>query len=531
MSVLETLVTLFTADTTDLKKGNDEAKKSTDDTEKKLKSTDVAAQKLGTSLVRAAASFGALIATAVSVGALVTGLKEAAASAKVLSDLSQQTGDSVESIDAWSNAIKSAGGDASQFQSTLVSMNNMLQDIQFNPKSASIPYFRWLGINIRNSKGEMKSFLELLPELASAFEKLNPKQAQMLGQKIGLDQSTIMLLQKGRNEVDAIIKKQKELGVITKQDTEIVNKFNEQWENTTHSFRTLFVMANATILPILTKVSEALENMAKFFIRHKDLIVGGLIAIGTTIAYFLLPMIKKATLAFAGIGGGIFIAIAAAALLYDDIKTFMEGGDSVIGRAIQKWPILGEIFKAIGDDIMLTIKNLNDFGTMLGGLIFDTVQLGKAITQWVVGAVESLFGWIQNVGVAMRSLLGLPQEGVSIDKNISVTNTGVPKIDPQKIAQSVIPVPGVDTQKIAESMELGKRAVSLADTSPLSSQTAGSILNNNRNSSSRNVDVRTGDINIQTQATDSQGIAFSIKDSLENQIRGAMGNFNDGVVA
>jgi len=89
----------------------------------------------------------------------------------------------------------------------------------------------------------------------------------------------------------------------------------------------------------------------------------------------------------------------------------------------------------------------------------------------------------------------------------------------------------MSVQKLIESVEIGKRAITLASTSPISAQTSNSILNTGGNSSSRSVDVRTGDINIQTQATDSQAIALSINESLQNVIRGATGNFNDGVAA
>lgn len=42
----------------------------------------------------------------------------------------------------------------------------------------------------------------VLPELAESFEKLSKQESAALGQKLGLDQGTIMLLRRGRREVE-----------------------------------------------------------------------------------------------------------------------------------------------------------------------------------------------------------------------------------------------------------------------------------------------------------------------------------------
>jgi hypothetical protein len=78
-------------------------------------------------------------------------------------------------------------------------------------------------------------------------------------------------------------------------------------------------------------------------------------------------------------------------------------------------------------------------------------------------------------------------------------------------------------------LEKGKSAINTASNSPIAAQTSGSIANSFK-SSARNTSVQTGDIIVQTQATDAEGIAREVGGSLNSQMRAAVDNFDDGVL-
>ena len=55
------------------------------------------------------------------------------------------------------------------------------------------------------------------------------------------------------------------------------------------------------------------------------------------------------------------------------------------------------------------------------------------------------------------------------------------------------------------------------------------ICGNNNKSLSRSTSVQTGDIIVQTQATDAQGIAAGVGGSLKEEMRTTVENFDDGI--
>lgn len=78
----------------------------------------------------------------------------------------------------------------------------------------------------------------------------------------------------------------------------------------------------------------------------------------------------------------------------------------------------------------------------------------------------------------------------------------------------------------SEAIKNAKHAINTANTSPLSAQTASSLSNNNLSST-----VRIDKVEIQTQATDADGIANSFEGALKRHINYAINNFNTGVRA
>jgi hypothetical protein len=182
--------------------------------------------------------------------------------------------------------------------------------------------------------------LKILPQLADSFQRLGKFRSLQFGKMLGLDESTILLLQRGRREVDEVLKRQKELGVVTKNQIEVSRKFNYELGNTGQAFRSLYLGVGETIFPLLSKFLVVMQDVAIYFQSHTDFIVGALIAIGgaATIAAVAFGLITLPILA-------VIAAIGLFALAYDDLATFFKGGDSLIGYYAEKWPRLFNIIK------------------------------------------------------------------------------------------------------------------------------------------------------------------------------------------
>lgn len=477
-----------------MEKGSAQAKKATEDLNKSLTATDAISTKVGekfTNLVKQAS--GAVLAF-LSVGAIVGGIKAAADYNLQLARTSKELNINVETLDAWSTAVKKSGGTAEGFQQTVKTMNAALFDISQKGTSGSLFMpLRELGIRILDSKGKIRSFISLLPEIAGAFEHMSKAKSADLGKRLGLDQGTINLLQQGRREVDAVIARQKELGVATKKDTETALKFNEQWEDTAHVFRSVFTSVGTSVLPILTKLLQYIEKGAQYFRDHSDLIVGGIIAIGAAITVALLPAIASAVVAFSPfltIGAVIAGIGAAFALIYEDIQAFRKGNDSLLGELIKKWPIVGEIFKFIVGEVKGTIAILQSLGKFIIDYWEGIISVIKSVVDGIMSAIDKIAGAYNKV----KSFLGFGNGNTQVN------------------------------------VAAAQQALATANNSPINSQTSNSLSFANQ-TSNRSTSISAGPINIHTQATDAKGISKDIGGGLNRQMRQVANDLDDGVAA
>lgn len=458
-SILQKFLIMFES------QGSKEVKESSEKVENSMR-------KVGDAFKDAAHEVKNALLAFVSVAAVLEGFRSAHETVSQMDELSRVLGINIEKLSVWSDAVTEMGGSSQEFEGSVRSLTAQLSNFAAKGTSLIAPFFRELGIQMTDAHGRARSVFDILPEVADSFQKMSKSESLGIGEKMGLDLHTILLLQQGRRAVDDILAKQKDLGVITKQDAEVTKKFNEQWENTSHAFRSVFVAAESVLLPIFTDILEGLQAFAAFLGRHTNLITGSLILIGSA-ALYLAASFAPIILTTAAI-----IAIGAAFLLaYDDIKTFYEGGDSIIGKMVQRWPILGKVLNGIATVVKTEI-----------GLFKDLIDIIIYLTETTIKSIETIVGAFDKVKGVFEKIFG-----------------------------------GKSTTHVINAVNTGKNALNMASTTPLNS----SMTNQTSN---KNVSVQTGNIIIQTQATDAEGIASVFNDHLQSQMNKTMGNFTDGVV-
>lgn len=261
----------------------------------------------------------------------------------------------ITEISAWSDVINNSGNDMGAFHNTLESLSLDFNKVAKTGNSSFKPVFDELGISLVDCAGKIKSPLVALTELSKKMDGINKVEITSFGKRLGLDQGTISLLQKGSHNLEELIEKQRMLGGASKEDKEKVEAFNKVVGNITDAFRTMSLKIASTVLPALTWLLEKVEVVTAFIAKHKDLVIGFLIGISTTLTVTFLPAVIAAAIAlwglitpFAAIGAGIAAVGIAFALIYDDIMTFIAGGDSMIGEVVNRWPIIGEVLRGIG---------------------------------------------------------------------------------------------------------------------------------------------------------------------------------------
>ena len=278
-----------------------------------------------------------------------------------LRQVSRTTNQSIEDFQRWSYAIEYSGGNVQAFQSTFESLSKQIRQAPFTHNSTFLRGLSELGISVHNANGQIKSMSDLLLGLSGRLGGMSEGKAFLIGQRLGLDDDTIRLLREGKDAVQSYLDKTKEDGIIQKQNLEIYERLRKARVELSKSWSELSIKIGNVILPIITKLVDGLTSVAEWisensgFIQHTLELLGWIASgiAGVTLAIGLLVnSLKLLKMGLWGLGIGAII------LLWDDFMTYLEGGDSVIGRVINKFKEWG---KSIKENLRPVLEWLKDF--------------------------------------------------------------------------------------------------------------------------------------------------------------------------
>lgn len=556
-SVLETFYLLFQSDSKEVDEGAKKATESSDKLEKKLDKVDSQAKKAGTSFGSLAKQAAAFLLPIIGISAAKNAVLDFAASADAAGKLAYSLNMDVEALQAWQGAAVRAGGDANAFAGSVKSLNDKLLEMRLTGGGEAGMVLHHLGISARDNEGRIKSADRILLDLSGRFEGLSKQRAILLGEKLGLDEGTVALLQKGRKGVEDLISRQKELGLYTKKDAEEARKFNNTMADMGQSFRSVFAVIVRMILPVFIAISEGMTRTAVTIRKEENLVTG--FFIGLSIILGILAI--KAGIAFAPffLLAAIILAVAAAfAILYDDVKAFLSGQDSLIGRLSKDYPYIAElvydivavmqllwgIVKAVGALLVEAIENptkaWENFKEKIGPL-FDAFTERFPVLGQALKDLGAIFGWLFDMAVPV--LKALASFAVEILKGVVDVVSKIGGIIAKAMRWAAKKIKGevdvsdpggLDSPDLDNTMEVtsaniakASQAVQIANTSISSMPPASSTMHE----TNKNTSVQIDRVEVHTQATDAEGISRDIGDSLDKQLQSAVDEFDDGVAA
>lgn len=495
MSLLDIFTFTFEGNTGTLDKSLKKSDQSADELVDTLKDVDKQSSKSGSSFSGFATKAVGALAAALSAGAAISGIIGQAQMVGQLGQTADALGIAVEELDAFGKSAQALGGDAQGARDSLTDMAESIGEALQDVESQRAKTFGGLGISLRDTEGNAINAMEGILRLSDAVAGMSREEAIFRIKELGItDNRTVEMVLKGRKELERLMLAQKESGVVTKEQAEQAKKFNESMmvlKGTLTDTGTGFM---SVLIPALTQGVEWLTKMAKWAGEHKEFIVAFFTAIAAIVTTLYLPAMIKAAVAtlaatwpILAIGAAVAAVAAAFALAYDDIMNFIDGNDSFIGQIFDKYPLIkdlvygiidafktmGNVVVAIWDGIIAVIK----------GYIDITKQAYIAIGS-VVSAVGGFFG-----------------VGSDDDSKASETR---------------------------KDMQKGRSTVATADASPLNSVTSNSI-SNSVSSSNRETNVQVGEVIVQTQATDADGISRDIGGSLNDQLANMDAEFSTGV--
>lgn len=530
MALLDTLLLVFKADTSQADAGLDSARKKSDELIRSIADADAAAGKAGESFKAMAAGALGGLAAAFSVSAAISGAFARADNIRAIEQTSDAIGAAIENVDAFGKAAEAMGGDAQGARDSLTDMAEKMGEAMSDVDSGAAKAFKSLGISLKSADGGTKDAISGMLDLASAVEGLDRSAAVFKIKELGItDNRTVEMILKGRQELERMLRVQKEQGVVTKEAAENARKLTEATGSLKNSISNASNSFLDGIIPALTKVIEWLAKGASWMQENKDFVIGFFGSIAAVVATLYLPAMASAAIATLAatwplllIGAAIAAAAAAFALIYDDIMNFVEGNDSFIGQVFEKYPMVEKIvmtlidaFKQMWGILITGAQQVGDF--VAAG--FQQVIAGiKAAIDYLVEAYGAIQGFVDNSLSAFQSMA----DGIAaifsfivdtVKSSMSFVTGGI-----DKIKSGVSGVAGFfGFGDSSDAIGSAGQQLGSAASSPSNGVTSSAISNSARTSSESNVQV--GSVVIQTQATDAQGISKDVGSELQNQLK------------
>jgi len=505
--ILDSFFLLFEADASKLNKGLDESDKRAKQTTQQVKDLDAAAYKMGERLGGAIRTFGGALLGMLAARQLLASFSDAVIQADQLDESAKALGLATEELSAYSDAIKEAGGTQEGFIGSLNTLNTALATMETTGKSKATPFLKEMGINLDSVANKGKTAFDFLPQIADAFATMGRQESIAMGKKIGFDMGTIMMLQGGRRELEALIKKHKELGVVTEKQGEIAAAYRDSLDDFRHSLRSLWLGMAEAVLPIVTRIVGAFTSLVTWVRENHHFVIGVFVALGAVLAKLLLPLIISTVAAvvgllapFAGVIAVVGLLATAFALLYDDVMNFLEGNDSLIGQLLKKFPMLAQVFYIVGA-----------VAKEIAGVIASAFELAGqgilALWDHIATRVKALWEYVKTFGSFVSGLAGKAWGAIQ-SHQFAAPDTA----------------PGV-----AAGVAAGQALLGAAGASPINAQTSNSVTT--KRGGDRTSSVNINKVEVSTQATDGPGIARSIGGALSSQMSQVSANYDDGVAA
>jgi hypothetical protein len=201
------------------------------------------------SLANEAAGFFLLLAGASTIKSFASNLIGGEAAA---GRLSETIGVSTSRLYAWQEAVKQVGGSEGDASGALQRIATAIQSYKLTGTTGMDADLRGLGIT--NSDIMSKDPSEILLKMAAAGERLGKPEFAARLQRIGIPQSTIYLLEKGRGSLEDLLKTTEDHANITDRDVKAAQAFEA-------AMAALSTTIGGQVLPVLTPLVEGLNDL------------------------------------------------------------------------------------------------------------------------------------------------------------------------------------------------------------------------------------------------------------------------------
>ena len=284
-----------------------------------------------------AKGFAAFTALVMGSNALDKMIREGAQANVELDNLSRNIGISRNQLQAWGGMAEMAGGSAEGMKGSLAGLSMGITRLTTMGDTSMVPFFNAFGVALLNADGKARDLDSIMLDLADRFAKMDRVQAYNLAKSMGLDDGTINTLMLGRAEMEKMLEMQRNLYrsgekeiQVSRELTQARGYLNTQWDS-------LKAMLADALAPVLLKIVKMVSGFVDYLMKHENSMKHVFEGLAFVLGAVLIPVFIAATaslLAFIAPFAPFILTVgalgAAFLLLYDDYKTWAEGGKSLL---------------------------------------------------------------------------------------------------------------------------------------------------------------------------------------------------------
>lgn len=254
-----------------------------------------------------------------------------------LSYLSNTLNESIEELSAWGNAARNAGGSAEGLRNTIAMLTRDVSNINRLGVSRSAGFLRFLGISAVDASGKIKSATDILLELADVAERMDTRQFVGIAQRIGIDSGTIQLLIRGRRAVEDLVSAEQRFATTT-EDALAAQEFYKAINDISNAAQFAANRLIRVLVPGVQAISKVFTESVVYLNENRIAAYGLAAALGviasSSAANSILSIAKAAgglSAAFRGVvtrAIGPFGIATLGFLIADDIYKGLSGAES-----------------------------------------------------------------------------------------------------------------------------------------------------------------------------------------------------------
>ena len=363
----------------------------------KVKQNVKQAKNLTEAMGKVAKGAAALFALVTGSNALDKLIREVAEANVQLDNLSRNIGMSRNQLQAWGGMAEMAGGSAEGMKGSLAGLSMGITRLTTMGDTSMVPFFNAFGVALLNADGKARDLDSIMLDLSDRFAKMDRVQAYNLAKSMGLDDGTINTLMLGRAEMEKILEMQRNLYhsgekeiAVSRELTRSRAYLNQQWD-------ALKNMLADALAPHLLRLVKLVSSFADYLMRNENTMKHVFEGVAFVLGAVLIPVLWSAVTALYAFIAPFALAAAAVAalgaafvLLYDDYKTWAEGGKSLFD-----WGAFTGYIRTS----KVSVDSLNSAFAYLVTGYKSWAEAGNSAFDWL-----RLKGFIDENGVSLRSL-------------------------------------------------------------------------------------------------------------------------------